>query len=894
MDYDEEDRRDFAARTIQRSYRSITALRNIRKLIRNNYCKVRDRKTGEIYYKNKLTLQLYIDKPPGIGNEDLPSPRELQAPEDYVVGDRDGLDGYVVMVTCSTFNSSNDKIPKLDRTLVSDHTLLESTFGNEFVTKIPPENVTAVMDPTSTSFKEAFEPCRKASNKSNFLVVYLCTHALTVTKGDRRQPNENCYFAMSDTVWTGPQDIAKTSVSLSKLVEIVNRIPCKMKVIILNVVHSKKVSRSFFSNKAVYPPPDLYTKLANMSHSVVIGACTIATSMTELIQHTPYLDVEEKLAILKSSQKKQKKKTNESGSSREGALTSISVSVDPSSPAVDSSGKLKPETTTSSPAVDSSGKLKPETTTSPSKSKKSKKDKGVLDIYKLTDAEKSAKILEYIKDWNSKEESKGKNYSKPEPPDPTWIRDESTNHEYKLTLPTEEEVLRYESKLRMWNLWQIVGPPIRYIQQKYTSIQNTMTLSPAQCCLYGDTLSYFGRAIITALKGGASDINKPVVTARALFKVLYARIKIDINNINEQEVKVAKMAYEEQVNKQSEDDSITAEPKFSKSDYNAMLRSIILSNQSPIIIVPRGKEHLVDNPVAFRCGPPPAPERPFVVKVGYDQVLLEWFNPPFDGVPPIKYIIFMRNNTRIYHKWTPITYNGTITWSKFLVKNLVPGIPCQFRVQSMNNGGWGMFSEATFMCFPGEMQQPLSSLKRWKKIELGGVMAILDRLTAHPYQRLEHVTGLGKIVSHGLKMRGFKKEIGHKVAMLAWSSLHTFKDDCAIAPSCFMAMALAMQNPSGKDPVNKKTRIFLVQNNVTQITDHYLAEFRRDANVINALSYLRSKLPTGSVNFPAELPPDIEGKDDDASDSDDSIDINTEYKVEVDEAKDAINQLKVF
>ncbi len=878
MDYDEEDRRDFAARTIQRSYRSIIALRNIRKLIRNNYCKVRDRKTGEVYYKNKLTLQLFSDKPPGIGNEDLPSPRDLLAPEDYVVGDKDGLDGHVVMVTCSTFNNSNDKIPPLAKSVISDHALLETTFSNEFITKIPPENVTAVMDPTSSSFKDAFEPCRKASNKSNFLVVYLCTHALTVTKGEKQKPSENCYFAMSDTAWTVPEEIAKTSISLSKLVEIINRIPCKKKVIILNVVHSKKVSRSFFSNKALYPPPDLYTKLADMSHSVVIGACTIATSMSELIHHTPNLEIEDKVKKLKSEMKKQKKLSNESKSTKKDELSAVTAPVD-----------------TASPATDNNEDAKPAVTTNPTE-KKSKKDKSILDIYKLTDDEKSAKILAYIDDWNSKQDSKGKTYNKPEPPDPSWIRDESTNYEYQLTLPSEEEVLRYESILRMWNFWQVVGPPIRYIQQKYTAIHNTMVLSPAQYCLYGDTLSYFGRAIITALKGGASEIDKPVITARALYKVIYDRMKIEVKNVNEQEIKFAKMAYEEQLNKDAaeSDGSITAKPKFSKSEYNAMLRSVVLSNQSPVIIVPRGKEHFVDNPVVFRCGPPAAPERPFIVKVGYDQVLLEWFNPPFDGVPPVKYVIFMRNNTRIYHNWTPISYNGTITWSKFVVKDLVPGIPCQFKIQSMNNGGWSMFSEASSMCFPGEEQQPLTSLKRWKKIELGGVMAILDRLQAHPYQRHEHVTGLHKIVSHGLKMRGFKKAIGHKVAMLAWNSLHTFKDDCEIAPCCFMAMALAMQNPSGKDPVNKKTRIFLIQNNVTQVTDHYLTEFRRDSSVINALAYLRSTLPAGSINTPVEIPPDIEEKDADGSDSDDSIDINTEYKVEVDEAKDAINNLKVF
>jgi hypothetical protein len=44
-------------------------------------------------------------------------------------------------------------------------------------------------------------------------------------------------------------------------------------------------------------------------------------------------------------------------------------------------------------------------------------------------------------------------------------------------------------------------------------------------------------------------------------------------------------------------------------------------NQSPIIVVPSQSQYLLCNPVGYRCGPPPAPERPFVSDLSYILLL---------------------------------------------------------------------------------------------------------------------------------------------------------------------------------------------------------------------------------------------------------------------------------
>jgi hypothetical protein len=70
--------------------------------------------------------------------------------------------------------------------------------------------------------------------------------------------------------------------------------------------------------------------------------------------------------------------------------------------------------------------------------------------------------------------------------------------------------------------------------------------------------------------------------------------------------------------------------------------------QVPVMVVPSKLSSLetCSYPVCFTCGPPAAPDKPFVVDVGTTTVTIQWVNPMFDGVAPVKYHLYMRSNTR--------------------------------------------------------------------------------------------------------------------------------------------------------------------------------------------------------------------------------------------------------
>lgn len=93
--------------------------------------------------------------------------------------------------------------------------------------------------------------------------------------------------------------------------------------------------------------------------------------------------------------------------------------------------------------------------------------------------------------------------------------------------------------------------------------------------------------------------------------------------------------------------------------------------------------------------------------------------PLFDGAPPLKYKVYMKNISRTFNKWFEVHYPGDITKPTFLVRNLPAGIACQFKVKAYNNGGWGELSDESNLATPGEDLSPVPDSQRWLRIREG-------------------------------------------------------------------------------------------------------------------------------------------------------------------------------
>ena len=174
--------------------------------------------------------------------------------------------------------------------------------------------------------------------------------------------------------------------------------------------------------------------------------------------------------------------------------------------------------------------------------------------------------------------------------------------------------------------------------------------------------------------------------------------------------------------------------------------------------------------------------------MGKDNILLEWFNHPFDGIAPTKYMIYMRNVSRNFNDWRPIYYPGIIALNQFLVRNLPQGVPCQFKVAAFNNGGWSCRSEETDLIIPGEEQMPLTTNRRWRRLVLGGPLAVIDRMQLYPFHLLDILKGLEKLLCFSQQEGGVhfdKGMISEKAALTAIYAIQCFPGNPDVAAYSF-------------------------------------------------------------------------------------------------------------
>lgn len=393
---DYEDRLDEAARKVQRAYRGKIARKRIKLLVRQNYVKIFDKISDCFVYKNKNTGEISHNKPVFLGNDDLPTPKALQAPLEYDPGYDGGEDGYFVMMTNNVYNNA-PKLNEISSASNADHVLLEGMISNDFICRIKPENMMLLKNEPQSQLKDSLDSLRRIASKKMFLVIYICTHVVTIIQGEKKNKRETCYFTFPESVWTKPSRIAETCMSLSTFAEYLNRIPCDRKTVIINYAHIKPVRKTVFtSSRQFYPPSDCLSRLADLANCAVLACCTNGISMKDVMSHSPPIKY-----ILKDYDQ----------------CDHDVLDMEPSQPTDlrDIVGSLS--TLNDYPAYSS---------------------------HLLTDIAGNENIdsieRKYLERWGMTPDPEIVTSPPPESPKATWVRDEGTGYQLQINLPTDAEV----------------------------------------------------------------------------------------------------------------------------------------------------------------------------------------------------------------------------------------------------------------------------------------------------------------------------------------------------------------------------------------------------------------------------------------------------------------------
>jgi hypothetical protein len=291
--------------------------------------------------------------------------------------------------------------------------------------------------------------------------------------------------------------------------------------------------------------------------------------------------------------------------------------------------------------------------------------------------------------------------------------------------------------------------------------------------------------------------------------------------------------------------------------------------QDPVLFVPADNHQAADFPVCCLCGPPAAPDAPFVVKCGSNSALLEWSNPPFDGVAPTHYKVFMRNNCRLFYNWSVVPGAEFLahvgppgTPNRFNVNHLPSGVAVEFCVSAYNYGGWGSLSRSSVSVTPGDFLQPQSMRAEWKKITKGGPLAVLDRLDSCPENRWEHITGMKLLITFAQKEgEGFSRiNIREKVAMMCLRALKTFPVDNEICAPAFTLIGYCIHGH-----MHKKLKMSVIKLGLLDEVTRCMAQYRTDSRVMNAVNWMKKVMPHDVPKYGeiALIPFGTEKKEDD-------------------------------
>lgn len=406
-------------------------------------------------------------------------------------------------------------------------------------------------------------------------------------------------------------------------------------------------------------------------------------------------------------------------------------------------------------------------------------------------------------------------------------------------------------------------------------------LAPSQSSLLRDGNSVFGRAIMAAIKGGISDYMKETSHLKEFFQFIYKTMQADVTILNipverpklildddkdadtpggkekgnkkdkDKEKEKDKDKRKRDKRKEKEKDKNTGKGKDKEKDKGekkvedekptdgggeAEAEPAGPKQQTPGLFVPSADLDSYNFPLFYRCGPPPAPERPYILKVTSHEVTLEWYNPPFEGYPPTKYRIFMQNVTRNFHYWNEVYYAGDITNTKFVVRDLPMGVACQFKVQAFNPGGWGAFSEPTAYVTPGEDQAVLPDSVRWKRLNQSGLFGIMDRMDLYPYHRKEQYLGLKMINGYALCGHGFKKvKLAIRICEVCLRCLNIYMYDPEIIVFAISIIGWCLVGRG-----ERKVRALLNQRNLNDVVTERLTRYRYLTTVVAAVQWLRT------------------------------------------------------
>lgn len=161
---------------------------------------------------------------------------------------------------------------------------------------------------------------------------------------------------------------------------------------------------------------------------------------------------------------------------------------------------------------------------------------------------------------------------------------------------------------------------------------------------------------------------------------------------------------------------------------------------------------------------------------------------------------------------------------------------------------------------------PLDSKRRWKRLRMGGPLAVADRMQLYPLHRLDQLRGVQFLSVCGQRQAGYpKSNIAVKAALVTINALKTFPNDREIIAPAISTLGWCLRGPG-----ERKVRQACLQNGTVEMVIEYMERFRCDSRIINAIVWMRGGMPKYLPPLPEiVVPVEIKNGDSESEESDD-------------------------
>jgi hypothetical protein len=502
-----------AAQLVTTAAKIMLTRRAVKRMIRDKYKKVLDKVNNTYMYKNTVTGEILATKPSFLGNDDLPSPRNFEAPYDYDIPPiASEEEGFALILTNQEFDS--ERIPDINKGVLYDHKCIRDIISHDFVGRIPESNLFDMINPTCLDYRNLIRRMKSKTHRKAYVVVYICTHVVTVW-GQRKKTGdarENAFFIAKDSTWGATKATAQTCFPLQDFLEELNEVVAERKVVMLNFAHQHYRSPSLFGSKVLYPPPNILSTISDYLHCAAIGNCSIGTQISELAVRSPHIKQRLKRKLQASGfgtelELKKSKEAKEFRTKQE-LLAALNFPED----------EIYDEWLAAKKFLEENGE---------------NDDEPGLTFSELVD--------ELNKEWKITKTDGLHISERPPPPHPVWKEDEDKPGNCIVNAPTWEDTQKHERDVLKWKIKRIATTPYNFVKKGANKQAKNFQASPRQISLcHEESYSLFGFAVSRALEGGASREEEPMVSAQIFFETLAASVLEQANEIEETLIKDAR------------------------------------------------------------------------------------------------------------------------------------------------------------------------------------------------------------------------------------------------------------------------------------------------------------------------------------------------------------------